>query len=193
MRIDVAVRTLEAQHQRPALACMHDGARRGRRIVARPLREPRKRHPPRDRGAGGQYAFDRERESRAVVSLVRQVVDDAGDAYVAVLPRNGHRIGETEIGAPGGVAEAQRRGSSERKRERQRSCERHRRARCRCNSPRRGCGACPGSDVHGKGAGRRCRARRDDRERPGRRRQLRARLQRGRADRESGEDRADRE
>jgi hypothetical protein len=108
MRIDIAVRTLETRGERPSLAGMHRWRRCGRFVAARTEHVPRERDAMRNDRAGGQHALDREGEARAGLVVLRQVVDDAGDPHVGVLPRGRQCVGQPPIGAPGGIAEAER-------------------------------------------------------------------------------------
>ncbi len=107
VRIDGTVRTLQPDHEAPALA----GGDFGRRVagtLAPPLRIPGQRQPFGDDRSRGFDALDGQGEARAARRGLRQIVDDADERDVHTLPCGRQRIGEPRVRSPGGIPEAQR-------------------------------------------------------------------------------------
>src|SRR5262249_27069250 len=100
VRIDRAVRALQAHDKLPALAGMRlrDLALCPAVAVLRCV--PCERDPRRYDRAWRQHPLDLERETRAAVYSLRQLVDDADQLDVATFPGRRQRVGEAQLGAP---------------------------------------------------------------------------------------------
>ncbi len=83
VRVDGAVRTLEADGEAPPFRCADDGHIRGAIACAR---KPCERQPRGHHGTGREDALDREREARAARRRARQLVDHAHERDVDALP-----------------------------------------------------------------------------------------------------------
>src|SRR5215813_10382616 len=100
VRIDRSVRALQAHDKLPALAGMR---LRGLALcvaVAVLRCVPCERDPRRYDRAWRQHPLDLERETRAAIDPLRQLVDDADQLEVMAFPGRGQRVGEAQLSAP---------------------------------------------------------------------------------------------
>ncbi len=109
VRVHRSVRPLQADDELPTFS----GRDRGDSIrgAAFPdLRIPGERQPAGNDRARGERALDRERETRAALRGLRQVVDDTDDRDILALPFRRQRVSQAHFSAGRRVAEAEREG-----------------------------------------------------------------------------------
>src|SRR5215470_4664136 len=100
VRIDRAVRALQAHDKLPALAGMRLRGLALYVAVAVLRCVPCERDSRRHDRTWRQHALDLERETRAAVYSLRQLVDDADQLDVMAFPGRGQHVGEAQLGAP---------------------------------------------------------------------------------------------
>ena len=148
VRIDGAMRALQANDKPPALAGRNPGHRVDRAALL-PLRVPRERELSRHDGAGRLDTLDGEHETRAARRSLRQVVDHADERDVLALPHRRQLIGKPHSCAPRGIAEAERTRGDERENGCGDAPEQHAPAQCThagCSDRGDECAAEPGRD-----------------------------------------------
>ena len=105
VRVHRPMRALELHGKRPAFTRVKL-RNLGAGLVFAPRSIPAEREPRRHDRAEGDDSLDRERQTRASRSNLRQLVDDADDIDVAAFPGGGQLVGEPDLGAPCAVVEA---------------------------------------------------------------------------------------